>query len=132
LEQARRNVRWQRETNIVSGPENASIADAWIKYQYLSGRERETSALFDAWLRLNDLIRDEPETAWPIIQEMWSLDQSDFILANIAAGPVEDLLRIHGPGFIGELNSSRNATRCFGNCWARSGAREWLRACGKG
>ena len=87
----------------MSGPENASIADAWIKYQYLSGRERETSALFDAWLRLNDLTRDEPETAWPIIQEMWSLDQSDFILANIAAGPVEDLLRIHGPGFIGRV-----------------------------
>jgi len=84
----------------VSVPENAGIAEAWIKYHYLPRRERKTSALFDAWMRLNDLVRDEPETAWRVMQEVWSLDQSEFMLANIAAGPVEDLLRIHGPQFI--------------------------------
>jgi hypothetical protein len=81
-------------------PGHASIAEAWIKYHYLPGREQATSPLFDARIRLDGLVRGEPETAWRIIQEMWSFDQSEFILANIAAGPVEDLLSKHGPQFI--------------------------------
>jgi hypothetical protein len=84
-------------------PESANVADAWIKYHYLSGREKEKSPHFSAWQRLNDLVRDDPEKAWRIVQEIWSLDQTELILANVAAGPVEDLLRLHGTEFIARV-----------------------------
>lgn len=80
-----------------------SIAGDWIKYHRLPKREKESSPSFDAWIRLNDLVQNDPEAAWRIIQEIVRLDQTDLILANIAAGPVEDLLSYHGPQFIDRI-----------------------------
>ena len=80
-----------------------SLADAWIKYFQLPKKKAETSNLFSAFEQLDDLVREQPEAAWPIIQELWTLDQSDRLLAIIGAGPVEDLLCRHGPDFIGRI-----------------------------
>src|SRR5947199_6157516 len=49
---------------------------------------------------LYDLIQRDPERAWRIVQIMWRHDSSDKNLANIAAGPLEDILVYHGAKFI--------------------------------
>ena len=46
------------------------------------------------------LVLDDPELAWPIIEEILHIDSSDRMLAIVAAGPVEDLLAHHGAAFI--------------------------------
>jgi hypothetical protein len=79
-------------------PELDELADAWIALQKAPKQERDT--LFWAFEKLDALIDHDPETAWRVIDLIWRRDQSDFMLAHLAAGPVEDLLVRHGPAFI--------------------------------
>jgi hypothetical protein len=46
---------------------------------------------------------DHPEDAWKVITAIRKVDSSDVILANLAAGPLEDLLAKHGEQFIDQV-----------------------------
>ncbi len=70
------------------------LADAWIALQTVTKTERD--ALFWAHERLDDLVRDDPEVAWQIIDLIWRREPSDAILAKLAAGPVEDGVGVRG------------------------------------
>lgn len=74
------------------------LADAWIALQSASKQERD--ALFWAWETLDVLVDRDPEMAWQVIDLIWRRDKEDMTLANLAAGPVEDLLVRHGAAFI--------------------------------
>jgi hypothetical protein len=76
------------------------IARTWIEMYRLPEDSQEREAKFWAFERLSDLVRKDPEEAWNIIEAMRRLDGTDPILANIAAGPLEDLLVYHGGNFI--------------------------------
>jgi hypothetical protein len=82
-------------------PEWETLADSWIALQKAPKPERE--ALFWAHEALDALVDREPETAWQVIDLIWRRNQSDKILADLAAGPVEDLLVRHGPAFIDRI-----------------------------
>lgn len=112
--------------------EAVNIAGDWIKYHRLPKRDAESGPFFDAWVGLNDLVRNDPEEAWRIIQEIVRLDQTDLILANIAAGPVEDLLSCHGPQFIDRIEelARRDAAvkKMLGAVWRHGMAEDtWKR-----
>ncbi|NPU68916.1 hypothetical protein HL667_28210 [Bradyrhizobium sp. 83012] len=100
------------------------LAQAWIDYHRLSPSEANGGQLVSAWEALDALVRDQPEVAWPIIQQLWMLDPSDRILALIAAGPVEDLLCHHGPDFIGRIEQLANqdavVRKMLGAVWGQS------------
>ncbi|WLT32345.1 DUF6869 domain-containing protein [Geothrix sp. PMB-07] len=55
---------------------------------------------FAAEDRLRDLIRDEPLSAWRFILEANSRPYSEKRRSMLAAGPLEDLLSIHGDQII--------------------------------
>lgn len=79
--------------------EMRQIADTWIDFHRLpedSPARDDRSWSFD---RLWELVHDDPEAAWTIIQ-MIRQEGSDLILSNLAAGPLEDLLVSHGDHFI--------------------------------
>ena len=76
------------------------IAKAWIEMHRLPEDSQEREAEFWAFERLSNLVQDDPEEAWKVIEAMRRLDGTDSILANIAAGPLEDLLVYHGDKFI--------------------------------
>src|SRR5262245_7862582 len=81
---------------------------AWIAYHaWLAVRPRREAPTADelreddaesdrhgfwAWEAVNALVRDEPEQAWSMILRLVELSPDDRILANVAAGPLEDLL----------------------------------------
>jgi Family of unknown function (DUF6869) len=96
---AARSVMPQRQTDV-SRKKVISLAHDWAHYQGLPGRERERGPYFRAMVRLAELVRDDPELAWPVILEIPRIDASDMMLANVAAGPLEDLLVNHGSEFI--------------------------------
>ena len=81
---------------------------------------------------LDELVDREPETAWQVIDLIWRRDQDDWILANLAAGPVENLLARHGPAFIERIYVAARREpvfrRLLGGVW-RSGMPEpvWRR-----
>ncbi|MGB6372257.1 MAG: DUF6869 domain-containing protein [Methylocella sp.] len=85
----------------------------WIKLHYLPNNERERSHLFSAYEKLHELVRNDPETAWHFLQKMWKLDTTDQMLANIAAGPLEDLLRYHGERLIDRIEEMTQSDPVF-------------------
>ncbi|MFZ0494401.1 MAG: DUF6869 domain-containing protein [Methylocella sp.] len=92
---------------------NDDIPDMWIKLHYLPNNERERSHLFSAYEKLHELVRNDPETAWHFLQKMWKLDTTDQMLANIAAGPLEDLLRYHGERLIDRIEEMTQSDPVF-------------------
>jgi len=81
------------------------IADAWIKLYHLPEESEERESNFWAFERLGDLCRDDPESAWRVIEEILQKDSSDVILSNLGAGPLEELLVAHSKRFIDRIES---------------------------
>lgn len=79
------------------------IAAAWIKLHSTPEESPEREGLFWAYNRVCDLIQDNPEEGWEIIETIRRMDESDLILSNLAAGPLEDLLTAHGERFIDRI-----------------------------
>src|SRR5690348_11420678 len=65
------------------------VAD-WIRYH--AENRKPSDPLFAACGELDDLIRCAPEEAWTATLELIALAADDRVLANVAAGPLEDLL----------------------------------------
>jgi hypothetical protein len=76
------------------------IAQTWIQFHYLSEGSAERNGLFWAYELLDDLVKENPEEAWKVIEIIRRSDGGDVILSNLAAGPLEDLLCEHGDLFI--------------------------------
>ncbi len=45
---------------------------------------------------IDDMIRGDVESAWPLVRELLRKAADDRMLAFIAAGPLEDLISLHG------------------------------------
>jgi hypothetical protein len=80
------------------------IVEAWTRFAR-SPKANEHNDDFWAVVRLHDFIRNDPESAWQIIETIRTSDPSDHVLANLAAGPVEDLLVHHGERFIDRIET---------------------------
>lgn len=76
------------------------IVDAWIALQYAERGSVSYDQNFWAHMSLDEVIDGNRERCWKIIGEIKSRDGSDFILSNLAAGPVEDLLSRYGEDVI--------------------------------
>ena len=100
------------------------LAEAWIEYFQLPEGAQESSGDRSAFEQLYDLVCDHPEAAWTIIQELWALNQTDRMLAIIAAGPLEDLLCRHGSDFIERIEQLAEQDpilkKLLGAVWGRN------------
>ena len=116
------------------------IADTWIAYHawsaarprrdHLSVQEqREEDAEADrhgrwAWEAVYDLVHKEPEKAWSMFLRLVELAPDDRTLANVAAGPLEDLLGLHSYAFIDRVEHQARADarfrRCLSGVWGWS------------
>ena len=79
--------------------ELASLADDWIKYWHAPKSSPERERYVDA-TDLYDLEYNEPETLWLLILEIHQRDRSGPIQQVLSAGPLENLLAMHGDRFI--------------------------------
>jgi uncharacterized protein DUF6869 len=62
--------------------------------------------LFQFVIDVDDLVRDDPERAWLVIQLIFAACRDDLERACLAAGPLEDLLAKHGPSFIDRVEQA--------------------------
>ena len=88
-----------RGFNLNNAPEDYTDADLVRDYTLAWTGEGDAS---HSWAsdELDDLVREEPERAWPIILLIIARAPSDLFLAIVAAGPLENLLCEHGINFI--------------------------------
>jgi hypothetical protein len=77
-----------------------------------------------AWNKLDRLLRALPERAWPILLRAIELAPTDTAVDVIAAGPLEDLLCLHGEAFIERIEKQAKADPRFrfalGGVWQNS------------
>ena len=66
------------------------LVDDWIRY-HLEGR-KSTDPLFAAWQKVDEIVHDDPEAGWTLTLALVEAAPDDRVLANVAAGPLEDLL----------------------------------------
>lgn len=92
-----------REVQMRLDPNEVSkIAETWIELYRLPEDSPEREDRFWSCDRLAELIVEDPEAAWHIIQTI-RREGSDLILSNLAAGPLEDLMVAHGDRFIDRI-----------------------------
>jgi len=95
------------------------LVDDWIAYHVAGSRASDPR--FSAWAEVDDLVRRDPEAGWTLILELIVAAPDDRILANVAAGPLEDLLSRDAERFIDrlEVQARRDAKfrRCLTGVW---------------
>lgn len=71
------------------------LADAYLRFY-------ERNEKSDAWAydEVHRLVDQEPQVGWVIICLLVEKARSDEVLAYVAAGPLEEILRRHGPAII--------------------------------
>lgn len=96
-----------------------SLVNDWLAY-HAAGSVAEDPRFY-AWEEVDDLVRRDPEAGWALILELVAAAPDDKLLANVAAGPLEDLLTRDPHGFIErvELEAHRDPKfrRCLTGVW---------------
>lgn len=85
--------------------DEVAFAREWIACTTMERHEREHRDRDCATDQMYKLVRRDPERAWRVIHAIRAQDGSDDLLANLAAGPLEDLMVYHGPAFISRVEA---------------------------
>jgi hypothetical protein len=88
-------------------PDSAQPANECIAYAEAVGRSARDDSRQWVFDEFNRLVREDPEAAWPLIRETVQRSGNDQILAFVAAGPLEDLVRLHACRFIDRMERRR-------------------------
>jgi len=97
----------------------------------ISPLEREDERIVASWFvckdkdwaseALNELVREDPDKAWAVVELLVERADSDELLGSIAAGPLEDLLRKHGAMLVSRVEEKARRDlrfkRCLGGVW---------------
>ncbi|SDU31743.1 DUF6869 domain-containing protein [Halopseudomonas salegens] len=77
-----------------------SLSTKWIEYHATGNKD-----LFWAWEELESMVRKAPEHAWLQILDIAAATENQEVLSSLAAGPLEDLIALHGLNFIERLET---------------------------
>jgi len=87
--------------------ESGHLVETWIKLHEVAkiyGNDSdEVKALFWAFEELDDICGENPERGLNLINKILGSTQDEYILANLAAGPLETLLARHGKTLIADV-----------------------------
>lgn len=92
-------------------PEYERVVEAWFTYE----------KTFWAFERVHDLVSNDPDPAWRLIERLVAEAPDDDILGSVAAGPLEDFISDHGVHFIDRIErwaaGDARFRRCLGGVW---------------
>ena len=89
------------------------VVASWISHSLSEEINNEHFWAFEA---VDDLVKQQPEQAWDIIVELVNNCPNDQVLANIAAGPLEDLLYAGAAQFIDRIENFAAESDAFRKC----------------
>jgi len=100
------------------------LAEAWISHAKEIAEEKDTDTYAWAWDEEFDLKYENPKSLWELIQEIHARDENASVAEVLAAGPLEDLLSMHGPDFIDSIETKAKQDPSFafllGGVWKSS------------
>jgi len=97
----------------MSNSDMMPLAETWIALQYANPSTDAHESNFWAHNEVDSLLTSDPDRAWEIIKEILKKDESDFIISNLAAGPLEDLLVRHREDYIERIEQYSNINHRF-------------------
>lgn len=72
------------------------LAITWTRLCHAKRNSEEFEEDFWSFETLSEFCGKNPEYAWRVIVEIYDNDPGEMVVANLAAGPLEDLLVFHG------------------------------------
>ena len=79
------------------------LAKAWIAVHRATEDSPQYQGNFWAYNVMCDLCIEDPGAALTVVEEILRRDESNEIISNVAAGPLEDLLVRHGEQLISRI-----------------------------
>ena len=96
------------------------LAETWIRY-WSAPENSPERADFDLAMKFHDIEYHKPDILWAMILAIHTRDKSVHIDQVLSAGPLENLLALHGDNFIDrvELEARTNPSfaRLLGGVW---------------
>lgn len=92
------------------------LLDEWYQWaEWISSKDRDESKGEDltGWFEFNWVVEEDPELAWEAIVEAVDQPRIKSYLGHLAAGPLEDLLDVHGPAFIERIEQCARSNATF-------------------
>lgn len=81
----------------------APYVDAWIKFMEMEESDPLRNALWPTVSEVMGWNRNQPELLWEFIKLAYGREMSTRAEANLAAGPIEDLLASHSKDFLSRI-----------------------------
>lgn len=108
------------------------LARDWIALNEIGSGRPESAHLDWAFNAMCDLAFKSPDECWDVILAILKMDQSDNIMAKLAAGPLEELLVYHGSKVIDRIEQLARQDdefrKLLGGVWKNSIPDEvWIR-----
>jgi hypothetical protein len=85
--------------------DRGELVTAYLAHARSASSGNSDSGLDWATDEVEALVRRDPDSAWPLMLEMIRLADNDQVLAYIAAGPLENLVVLHGPHVIDRIEA---------------------------
>lgn len=89
------------------------LAGAWVALHYAKKDSEAYVDNFWAYASLEELRDKDLERYWRVVNKIKGMDDSDFMLSNLAAGPLEDLLVNAGSIFIDRIEACAKEDKRF-------------------
>lgn len=108
------------------------LVKAWIAMHHAEPKSQGYKDNSWAFAALSDMCETSPDQSLEIIGQIRKADGSDKILANLAAGPLEELLAHHGKLLIGAVETlardDEQFRKLLGALWQNNIAEDvWVR-----
>jgi hypothetical protein len=81
------------------------LAEAYLRNHKARTQEPRSFDDFWAFSEVCDIVRHDPEGGWQVTSILLEMAMTDEVLAYVAAGPLEDLLKKHGSVMIDRIES---------------------------
>ena len=101
----------------LSHTETQRLIEGWLQYHERLEQTGDLTGSTDvaddySWAvdRLDEIVGKHPEEGWQLVMELFEVARSDYQLASLASGALEDLLAKHGQVLIERIEraASRN------------------------
>lgn len=86
----------------------------WIRHHAV--RRSGDDPLFATWERIDSLVRENPDEGWRVCLALVAAAPDDFVLANVAAGPLEDLINEFPDQLIDRIEEEARRDPKFRRC----------------
>jgi hypothetical protein len=87
--------------------------NAYIEVHESENSSNENHSCYWAIEKFADMEMDHPDINWAAMLQIISLTTSDIVIHNLAAGPLEELVELHGVEYIDKIEKAAQTNLSF-------------------